>query len=159
MRIQSMFGVLAGLCLWTSATGTYADNGAELSLAAYLHNGISIAGVNSCGKIWRLKGGHARMHADGTLTAKVTGLVLNDTSTGEFNGTPDGVDAVAAAVVWTGPGGPTVVAQSDPVPLSKTGDAAIEAKLPIPGGCFGPVIMLRERYEGKIGGWLAATGF
>ncbi len=43
------------------------------------------------------------------------------------------------------------------VPLSKTGDATVNAKVSVPGDCVKPVIVLRERYEGKIGGWLAAT--
>jgi hypothetical protein len=51
-----------------------------------------------------------------------------------------------------------VAAQTDVVPLSKTGDAKVKAKVTVPSDCANPVIVLRERYEGKIGGWLAATG-
>jgi hypothetical protein len=80
--------------------------------------------------------------------------VLNDESTGQFNGTPDGVDAIAAAVVCDG----KVAAQTEPALLSKTGDAKIAAKVSVPASCAKPVIAVRERYEGKIGGWLAATG-
>ncbi len=42
--------------------------------------------------------------------------------------------------------------------LSKSGDAKIKVTVSLPNGCVGPVIVLRERYEGKIGGWLAGTG-
>jgi hypothetical protein len=42
-------------------------------------------------------------------------------------------------------------------PLSKTGDATIKAKVSIPADCMNPVIVVRERYEGKVKGWLAAT--
>jgi hypothetical protein len=42
--------------------------------------------------------------------------------------------------------------------LSKEGNAKIERKVSVPRDCANPVIVLRERYEGKIGGWLAATG-
>jgi hypothetical protein len=28
----------------------------------------------------------------------------------------------------------------------------------VPADCTKPIIALRERYQGKIGGWLAATG-
>ncbi|HKB84254.1 MAG TPA: hypothetical protein VKD04_13770 [Burkholderiales bacterium] len=118
----------------------------------------AIGDVGSCGKIWKLKSGKAELKADGRLEVEVKGLVLNDTSTGEFNGTPDGVDAVAAAVICNSPSGAAVAAQTEPVTLSKSGDARIKVKVSLPGGCIAPVIVLRERYEGKIGGWLASTG-
>src|SRR5262249_55600512 len=101
----------------------------------------------------KLKSGHAKLH-NGMLDVEVKGLVLNDESTGKFNGTPDGVDAVAAAVICDG----KVVAQTEPQMLSKSGDAKIQAKVSVPSDCAKPVVALRERYEGKIGGWLAASG-
>lgn len=113
----------------------------------------AIGDVPSCGKVWKLASGSAELKKGGELEAEVKGLVLDDVSTGQFNGTPDGVDAVAAAVVCGG----RVAAQTDAVPLSKAGDAKIKAKVSVPGDCTNPVIVLRERYEGKIGGWLAAT--
>ena len=130
----------------------------EAPLIACLSNGTAIGGVNSCGKIWKLKSGKAELKAGGKLKVEVKGLVLNDTSVGQYNGTPDGVDAVAAAVICHGPSGATVAAQLEPVALSKTGDAKAEGKVALPHGCVGPVVVLRERYEGKIGGWLAGTG-
>jgi hypothetical protein len=130
----------------------------ESPLAACLSNGTAIGDVNSCGKIWKLKSGKAELKASGKLKVEVKGLVLNDASVGQYNGSPDGVDAVAAAVICHGPSGAAVAAQLDPVPLSKTGDAKAEGTVSLPNGCVGPVIVLRERYEGKIGGWLAGTG-
>ena len=130
----------------------------EGELVACPSIGTAIGDVGSCGKIWKLTYGEAELASNGHLKVKVKGLVLNDTTTGEYNGTPDGVDAVAAAVLCHGPGGAKVVAQTEPVALSKQGNATIEAKLKLPGKCIAPVIVLRERYEGKIGGWLAATG-
>ena len=135
-----------------------ADEEFEGPLVACLSNGTAIGGVNSCGKIWKLKSGKAELKK-GKLEFEVKGLVLNDTSVGQYNGTPDGVDAVAAAVICHGPSGASVAAQLDPVPLSKEGNAKAEGKVSLPKGCVGPVIVLRERYEGKIGGWLAGTGF
>ena len=130
----------------------------EGELVACPSNGTAIGDVGSCGKVWKLEYGEAELSSNGHLKVKVKGLVLNDTTTGEYNGTPDGVDAVAAAVLCHGPGGAKVVAQTEPAPLSKQGNASIDAKLKLPGKCIAPVIVLRERYEGKIGGWLAATG-
>ncbi|HEX9451800.1 MAG TPA: hypothetical protein VF934_10345 [Burkholderiales bacterium] len=130
----------------------------EAPLTACLSNGTAIGGVNSCGKIWKLKSGKAELKKGGKLEVEVKGLVLNDASVGQYNGSPDGVDAVAAAVICHGPSGATVAAQLDPVPLSKEGNAKAQGKVSLPNGCVGPVIVLRERYEGKIGGWLAGTG-
>ena len=123
-------------------------------LAACSSTKTSIGDVPSCGKVWKLASGEAELEKDGELEAEVHGLVLNDTSTGDANGTPDGVNGVAAAVVCGG----KVAAQTDAVPLSKEGTAKIERKVSVPSDCANPVIVLRERYEGKIGGWLAATG-
>jgi hypothetical protein len=147
----------AALALCGLAQAALADEEFEAPLVACLSNGTAIGGVNSCGKIWKLKSGKAELKK-GKLEVEVKGLVLNDESVGKFNGSPDGVDAVAAAVICHGPSGATVAAQLDPVPLSKEGNAKAEGKVSLPKGCVGPVIVLRERYEGKIGGWLAGTG-
>jgi hypothetical protein len=130
----------------------------KASMVACPSDKTVIGGVNACGKIWALASGEATLAADGTLSLDVHGLVLNDASVGKFNGTPDGVDAVAAAVICSAAAGATVAAQADPVPLSAKGDAMVKVKLAMPKSCVAPVVVLRERYEGKIGGWLAATG-
>jgi hypothetical protein len=51
-----------------------------------------------------------------------------------------------------------VAAQAASVPLSKRGDATFAGRLSVPTDCASPVVLVRERYEGKIGGWLAASG-
>ncbi len=61
-----------------------------------------IGGVNACGKIWALRSGEAELSTDGMLRVTLHGLVLNDASVGKFNGSPDGVDAVAAALICGG---------------------------------------------------------
>ena len=150
--------VLASSLAFLTAPAVCFAGELKADLTACQANGTAIGDVGSCGKIWKLKSGNAHLSSDGTLRVEVKGLVLNDATTGEFNGTPDGVDAVAAAVVCTKPGGATVAAQLEPVMLSKSGDAQVDGKVSLPQGCVAPVVVLRERYEGKIGGWLAATG-
>ena len=115
-----------------------------------------VGGVNACGKIWALTS--AELTSDGALRIQLHGLVLNDASVGQFNGSPNGVDAVAAALICGGSNA-GVVAQTELVALSSKSDAIIDAKLTLPAHCFAPVLVIRERYEGKIGGWLAVTGF
>lgn len=156
--MKRAFTAAAAAMLTLMVAGPALADEFEGELVACPSNGTSIGDVGSCGKIWKLEYGEAELSSNGHLKVKVKGLVLNDTTTGEYNGTPDGVDAVAAAVLCHGPGGAKVVAQTEPVTLSKQGNATIDAKLKLPGKCIAPVIVLRERYEGKIGGWLAATG-
>ncbi|MDP2322721.1 MAG: hypothetical protein Q8N51_01665, partial [Gammaproteobacteria bacterium] len=144
------------LCLGIAHTATAGDFRADLT--ACIANQTAIGNVGSCGKIWKLKSGKASLSADGKLKVEVKGLVLNDVTVGEYNGTPDGVDAVAAAVICHGPNGAMVAAQTQAMPLSQKGDAKVQANVSLPDGCIGPVIVLRERYQGNIGGWLAGTG-
>jgi len=151
MRKVNQLVLGAGICaLWASGHVS-AD---EMKLSACLHNGVTIGGVASCGKVWKLESGYAELKPSGKLKFKVKRLVLNDTSTGDANGTADGVDAVAPAVVC----GDKVAAQGKPIKLSKKGNAHGSAKLKVPSDCANPVVILRERYQGNIGGWLAATG-
>ena len=158
MRNSYAWLSFAGLLALTLSFAAQAGDVIKAELKACPHDGTAIGGVNSCGKIWKLKSGHAQLTSDGSLKVEVKGLVLNDESTGQFNGSPDGVDAVAAAVICNNSSGASVTAQTEPVPLSKSGDAKISVKVELPA-CTAPVIVLRERYEGNIGGWLAATGF
>ena len=84
---------------------------------------VAIGEAPSCAKVWKLASGSAELKKDGTLTAQVKGLVLNDVTTGNFNGTPDGVDGVAAAVLCGG----RLTAQTDVVPLNQAGEATVNA--------------------------------
>lgn len=154
-----MYRTALSLAAVVAALAATPVSAAELKaeLVACPANKTAIGDVGSCGKIWKLKSGDVHLSAD-RVKVSVKGLVLNDASTGEFNGTPDGVDAVAAAVICHGPDGAKVAAQTDVVPLSKAGDAKVDAKISLPNGCIAPVVVLRERYEGKIGGWLAGSG-
>jgi hypothetical protein len=88
-------------------------------LTACLAEKKPVGDVNSCGKKWKLGSSSAHVAADGSVNVEVNGLVLDDVSVGDANGSPDGVDAIAVAVVCDG----KVAAQADPVPLSKQGKA------------------------------------
>lgn len=117
--------------------------------------GVKIGAVNSCGKIWKIGTGEAILHSGGEMAFSTSGLVLNDASTGDSNGTADGVTHVVGTVLCNG----DVAAATEWVPLSKNGDAKYRGKIALPASCIAPTLVLREVYEGKVGGWLAAAGF
>jgi hypothetical protein len=77
--------------------GAYAaDDLVKAKLTACPSDKTVLGGVNACGKIWKLASGEAVITKDATTHVGLKGLVLNDASVGQFNGSPDGVDAVAA---------------------------------------------------------------
>jgi len=143
-----------------SALPAQADGGLKASMMACPQDGTAIGGVNSCGKIWNIKSGKAELDASGKLEIEVKGLVLNDpTLPADVNGTADGVGEVVGAVVCSGGGSAKAVAETARFPLSKSGDAKIKAKVDLPKNCAAPIVLVREIWEGKVGGWLAASGF
>lgn len=117
--------------------------------------GTAVGEVGSCGKIWKLGAGDASLDSAGNFKAMVKGLVLNDPTTAEFNGTADGVAHVVGAVLCAG----NVAGQTEWVPLTKSGDATIKAKLNLPATCIAPTLLVREVWDGKVGGWLAGPGY
>ncbi len=145
-----------GIFVCASIGAAQADEILKGKLRACVKDGTSFGEVGSCGKVWKLGSGEAKLEADGKVKVEVKGLVLNDASTGESNGTPDGVTHVVATVICGG----KLAAMAERVPLSNPkGDANAEAKLAIPAQCDKPVVLLREVWEGKVGGWLAGAGF
>ncbi len=150
--IRSFLGVL--ICMAGLSSTGYAKDVVEAEFRA-CPTGTAIGDVPSCGKIWKLASGKGSVDADGTLKISLKGLVLNDESVGEFNGTPDGVGHVVGAVLCSG----MVAAQTEWVVLAKNGDVKIKAKLNMPASCIAPTLVVREVWEGKVGGWLAAAGY
>ena len=155
--------ILCGLLTSFGMSSAQADEGGLRSslTACRTANSVEhrrIGGVLNCGKIWKIKNGSVRLSADGALRVNIKGLVLDDVSTGDSNGTPNGVTGVVAALVCGANGG-VVVAQTAGVPISVTGEAKIRAFLMPPPQCVAPIVLIREIFDGEVGGWLASTGF
>lgn len=158
MRIHNKLILAAVLTLAFAGHAAAVDEILEGKMRACPSDGTSIGGVNSCGKIWKLKSGEVELGRNGGVEVELRGLVLNDATTGEVNGTAGGVTQVVVSLVCGGSKA-SVVAESDRFPLSKDGRADIETKLRLPTQCIAPIVLVREVWEGKVGGWLAATGF
>jgi hypothetical protein len=141
----------ATICIGSVSVASAADV-INKPLSPCLAEQKPVGDVNSCGKKWKIGSGQGEVGPNGKTNVQVHGLVLDDASVGDANGSPDGVDAIAVAVLCGG----KVVAQAEPVPLSKQGDASFTGVLTVPKDCSSPAIVVRERYQGKIAGWLAA---
>jgi hypothetical protein len=116
-----------------------------------------IGGVPSGGAPWTIQRGSAALNDDGRLRVEVRELILPKL------GNAGPVTNVSASLVCGGSGG-TVVATTDPVPLSGDGNAEIEARIKLPDTCFGPIVLVRAAgFNGNLlpqaGPWIAATGF
>src|SRR5207244_7427767 len=116
-----------------------------------------IGGVPSGGAPWTVQHGSAALNDDGRLRVEVRDLILPKL------GNPGPVTNVSASLVCGGSGG-TVVATTDPVPLSGDGNAEIEGGIKLPDTCFGPIVLVRAAgFNGNLlpqaGPWIAATGF
>jgi len=115
-----------------------------------------IAGVQSGGAPWTVERGSAVLNDDGKLHVTLRDLILPNL------GNPGPVTNVSASFVCGGAGG-TVVATTDPVPLSGDGNADIDAKIAVPGPCFAPTVLVRAAgFNGNVlpqpGPWIAASG-
>ncbi|MCU0868031.1 MAG: hypothetical protein MUF30_00300 [Burkholderiales bacterium] len=161
VRIRHAARVLAvGAALCTLSAGARADDDVfEGKLRPCLSDGTAIGGVNACGKRWKLESGEVDLDRDGDIEVEIKGLVLDDATTGEFNGTADGVTQVVVSLVCGGTGKAMVVAESERFALTRDGTASFETKLRMPAACIAPVVLVREVWENKVGGWLAVTGF
>lgn len=144
------FALTAGLAMQSASAGELIST--QLRACP---TGVAIGEVGSCGKVWKIESGEASLNSSGKLHIKVTGLVLDDASTGKFNGTADGVTHVVGAIVCAG----KVAVQTEWAALSNHGKAQIDVTVKLPDSCVAPVLVVREVWEGKVGGWLAAAGF
>ena len=160
MKVPSILirGILAGFFVCGGVGAANADEILRAKLRYCAKDGTTFGDVGSCGKVWKLGSGEAKPEADGKIKVEVKSLVLNDASTGEFNGTPDGVTGLVAALICGGNGG-TVAAQTAGVPLSQAGDAKDIRNDNLLERCVAPVIVVREIFVGAVGGWLAGAGF
>ncbi|MFO1319580.1 MAG: hypothetical protein U1F52_08195 [Burkholderiales bacterium] len=129
----------------------------EGKLSACRSDGTVIGQVNACGKRWRLQSGEVEVELDGDLEVEIKGLVLDDPSTGESNGTADGVTQIVVSLVCGDATG-TVAVESGRFALGKSGNAEFKTKWKLPAECAAPVVLIREVREGRVGGWLAVTG-
>lgn len=112
------------------------DGGGVLSTLIGSTPGQSIGGVASGGAAWTVSRAHVTLGGGGHLDLEVHGLILPST------GNAGPVSQISASLVCGGSGG-TVVATTEAVALSSSGDARIHEKITLPASCVAPVVLVR----------------
>jgi hypothetical protein len=117
-----------------------------------------IRGIVGGGKIWKIGSAKAELDTAGKLQITVTGLVLNDPSTGGANGTnplPTFRAALSCQSI-NALGNPSVVnLRTGNFAATTTGNAIIEQTLSLHKPCFAPMVFVTT----PTGAWLAISGF
>ncbi len=112
--------------------------------------GQTFMGAIAGGIQWQIDSGQATLRGSGQLNVEVEGLVLAAGPKAGTNPIPTG----RALVSCSG----AVVAMSDSVPFSSTGDAEVDATVTLPTSCLAPVIFFAgDTAAGPR--WFAVTGF
>jgi hypothetical protein len=148
---------LAGSAITGFAASGHEDNGHHAgqtllrsTLAPTVLSDPTIHGVARGGVPWQIDTGQARLRRDGRLTVDIRGLVIPG------NGTPGPVTTVSASL-YCGADSSAAVATTDPVPLSREGDAAIAASVSLPAKCLAPIVLINP--NNNAAAYIAATGF
>jgi hypothetical protein len=119
-------------------------------VAPYTGATNAIRGVPGGGVPWKLTSAEGKLRADGRLHVEVEGLVLVSTGAN-----PVATFKGIASCLSSDAGVPTTVnVSTDPVPATTTGDAEIDAKVPLPSPCFAPIVFVTS----GGGNWFAVTG-
>jgi hypothetical protein len=131
-RILSI-AILALLATALFTVGTFADEFLFLAPLVGSNPGITIAGVGSGGAPWVVHRGSAVLTNEGRLRLEVRGLILTSV------GNTGPITQVAASLVC----GNAVIATTQSVNITNTGDAEIKTRLNVPSPCIGAVLLIR----------------
>lgn len=166
-RMKSMIAVLFVLFMSYSVTLAFAGNAEDGQLVKWKRiKGVShpinvVAGVESTGVGWSTTRGWAEVNLqDGLLQFKVKGLVLSGQPQGPnpgrlVIGAPSpGITAVKSTIVCNAaepfPYTNVVLVDSDPVPLSRTGNANFLGEIGLPPVCDDMAFLIRGANPGPI---------
>jgi hypothetical protein len=122
------------------------------SLAPSIPTDPALLGATAGAVPWVLRSGQAKLHSDGQLTVRVSGLLI---PTGQFAGTTGPVKTVSASL-YCGSNS-TPAGTSDSVPLSGDGNAQITTTLALPTKCQVPALLIHP--NGALGVYITTSGF
>lgn len=110
------------------------------SLAPSMLTDPPFHGVSRGGLPWVLESGAVRLSRDGHFDLRVKGLVI---PTGMFAGTPGPVMMISASLYCGADTSTTAADTTQPVPISREGDARIhDGHFTVPASCLAPVILV-----------------
>ena len=143
------------------ASAAYAQDSQEVSWRRIAGVITSVNVDNPVGKIsagtfpWTARGGSARVNlSTGAASFDVDGLVIDGTM---FSGTPGPITAVTGTLVCNAGAQDESTHDTNPVPLSPTGNADFSGQIGgIPSPCGNPLFLIRiAQPAGAAGRWIA----
>jgi hypothetical protein len=166
--VSMLVGVLAtaSLVFALAASGKPADHGDgkgkgkslfRSTLAPSVPADPKFHNVAAGGLPWQLDSGSVRIKRNGQLDLRVRGLVIPASAAPQFNGTPGPVTTVSASLFCGADTVTTPAASTAAVPISRAGDARIEAHLSLPASCLAPIVLVNP--NGSTGAYIAVTGW
>jgi hypothetical protein len=148
LRLAISTIVLGALVLGSvSATIAGGPKVLDARMAGIPTAGLALHGIAGGGIPWVIDEGRAKLFADGRLEVDVEGLVL---ATNGTNPVPTGRAIVTCSS--------EVVARSDAVPFSATGDAQVATRIDLPETCLAPAVFFAG-ITANGDRWFAVTGF
>lgn len=127
---------------------------------------VTVRGINAGGAPWTVRNSDVELSTSGHLRIRCRGLLITSGALASGDPVPAGlvgtvgpVTMVEAALTFNGPGGgtPVTILNSDPVPLSTTGDFSLDTMVTIPAGVAQPILLIRIATAGGPGPWIAVA--
>jgi hypothetical protein len=155
-KLVLVLAAVTALVFAIGASGSSRDNGngealVRSGLAPSVPTDPPFHGIAAAGAPWVLSDSSVRLKASGELDIRIDGLILPSLATA------GPVTTVSASLLCgaDAQAGPTATTGS--FPLSREGDARIEATLSLPTTCLAPIFVIHP--NGGTGRYIAVSGW
>ncbi|HXN36539.1 MAG TPA: hypothetical protein VN892_00725 [Solirubrobacteraceae bacterium] len=123
----------------------------KTSLAPSIPSDPMLHGVTAGGAPWKLKRGFFALQKNGQVRVNIRGLIIPEL------GSPGPVTTVDAALYCGSEMEKTAAFTTPSVPISKKGNALIEATVSVPSSCLAPVVLIEPNGISSI--YITTSGF
>jgi hypothetical protein len=123
----------------------------KTALAPSVPSDPMLHGVTAGGAPWKLKRGFFALQKNGQVRVNIRGLIIPEL------GSPGPVTTVDAALYCGSEMEKTASFTTPSVPISKKGNALIEATVSVPSSCLAPVVLIEPNGISSI--YITTSGF